>query len=217
MAGSKHHADQAEIEAELKASEHDKAIARLCEVIADYGLPIPVDFQKEFDGAKISGHLAARSPRTALSVVTWAVLLYRQPYRSWRRPRAEYRADALPAVRPVLVTARSGRAFLKPTSCWRPPAPHHPEQPFHDPSTKHPAERHKEPPHEPDQYRVCSDNCEHEQSPLIRLGGTNSNAPMAKLCRLKTVVRPADWPRRPRLATIRRNSVSLRFWLLRAM
>jgi hypothetical protein len=39
------------IEAELKASEHDKAIARFCEVIADYGLPIPVDFQKEFDGA----------------------------------------------------------------------------------------------------------------------------------------------------------------------
>jgi hypothetical protein len=39
------------IEAELKASEQDKAIARFCEVIADYGLPIPVDFQKEFDGA----------------------------------------------------------------------------------------------------------------------------------------------------------------------
>jgi len=39
------------IEAELAASEHDKAIARLCEVIADYGLPIPVDFQKEFYGA----------------------------------------------------------------------------------------------------------------------------------------------------------------------
>jgi hypothetical protein len=40
-----------ETEAELKASQHDKAIARFCEVIADYGLPIPVDFQKEFDGA----------------------------------------------------------------------------------------------------------------------------------------------------------------------
>jgi hypothetical protein len=40
-----------EIEAELKASEQDKAIARLCEVIADYGLPIPVDFRKELDGA----------------------------------------------------------------------------------------------------------------------------------------------------------------------
>jgi hypothetical protein len=40
-----------EIEAELKASERDKAIARFCEVIADYGLPIPTDFQKEFDSA----------------------------------------------------------------------------------------------------------------------------------------------------------------------
>ena len=40
-----------EIETELKASERDKAIARFCEVIADYGLPIPTDFQKEFDGA----------------------------------------------------------------------------------------------------------------------------------------------------------------------
>jgi hypothetical protein len=40
-----------EIEAELKASERDKAIVRFCEVIADYGLPIPTDFQKEFDGA----------------------------------------------------------------------------------------------------------------------------------------------------------------------
>jgi hypothetical protein len=39
------------IEAELKASEQDKAIARFCEVIADYGLPIPVEFQKEYDGA----------------------------------------------------------------------------------------------------------------------------------------------------------------------
>ena len=40
-----------EIEAELKASERDKAIARFCEVIADYRLPIPTDFQKEFDSA----------------------------------------------------------------------------------------------------------------------------------------------------------------------
>jgi hypothetical protein len=39
------------IEAEPNAGERDKAIARFCEVIADYGLPIPVDFQKEFDGA----------------------------------------------------------------------------------------------------------------------------------------------------------------------
>lgn len=38
-----------ENEAELKASERDKAISRFCEVIADYGLPIPTDFQKEFD------------------------------------------------------------------------------------------------------------------------------------------------------------------------
>ena len=39
------------IEAELKASEREQAIARFCEVIADYGLPIPLDFQKEFDSA----------------------------------------------------------------------------------------------------------------------------------------------------------------------
>jgi hypothetical protein len=32
-------------------SERDKAIARFCEVVADYGLPIPIDFQKGFDGA----------------------------------------------------------------------------------------------------------------------------------------------------------------------
>jgi hypothetical protein len=38
-------------ETELKASEREKAIARFCEVIADYGLPIPTDFQKEFDSA----------------------------------------------------------------------------------------------------------------------------------------------------------------------
>jgi hypothetical protein len=49
-----------EIEAELKA-EHDKAIARFCEVIADYGLPIPTEFQKEFDGA----NLAASTSRSA--------------------------------------------------------------------------------------------------------------------------------------------------------
>jgi len=39
------------IESELEASERDKAIARFCEVVADYGLPTPIDFQKEFDGA----------------------------------------------------------------------------------------------------------------------------------------------------------------------
>jgi hypothetical protein len=32
-------------------SERDKAIARFCEVVADYGLPIPIDFQKGFDGS----------------------------------------------------------------------------------------------------------------------------------------------------------------------
>ena len=31
-------------------NERDKAIASFCEVIADYGLPIPTEFQKEFDG-----------------------------------------------------------------------------------------------------------------------------------------------------------------------
>jgi hypothetical protein len=36
---------------ELEASERDKAIVRFCEVVADYGLPIPIDFQKGFDGA----------------------------------------------------------------------------------------------------------------------------------------------------------------------
>ena len=40
-----------EIEAELKA-ERDKAISRFCEVIADYGLPIPAEFQNEFDGTR---------------------------------------------------------------------------------------------------------------------------------------------------------------------
>ena len=50
-----------EIEAELKASERDKAIARFCEVTADYGLPIPTDFQKECDGA----NRAASSSRSA--------------------------------------------------------------------------------------------------------------------------------------------------------
>ena len=39
------------IASEFEASERDKAIARFCEVIADYGLPIPIEFQKEFDGA----------------------------------------------------------------------------------------------------------------------------------------------------------------------
>jgi hypothetical protein len=36
---------------ELEASERDKAIARFCEVVADYGLPTPIDFQTGFDGA----------------------------------------------------------------------------------------------------------------------------------------------------------------------
>jgi hypothetical protein len=39
------------IELELDVNERDKAIARFCEVVADYGLPIPIDFQKGFDGA----------------------------------------------------------------------------------------------------------------------------------------------------------------------
>jgi hypothetical protein len=37
------------IVSELEASERGKAIARFCEVVA--GLPTPIDFQKEFDGA----------------------------------------------------------------------------------------------------------------------------------------------------------------------
>ena len=53
-----------EIEAELKASERDKAIARFCEVIADYGLPIPTDLQKEFDGANRVD--SGRAPRPGL-------------------------------------------------------------------------------------------------------------------------------------------------------
>ena len=53
-----------EIDAELKASERDKAIARFCEVIADYGLPIPIEFQKEFDG--VSRTNSGRSPRPGL-------------------------------------------------------------------------------------------------------------------------------------------------------
>jgi len=55
-----------EIEAELKASEREKAIARFCEVIADYGLPIPTDFQKEFDSGSRAN--SGRSPRRAGSV-----------------------------------------------------------------------------------------------------------------------------------------------------
>jgi hypothetical protein len=53
-------------EAELKASERDKAIVRFCEVIADYGLPIPIDFQKEFDAANRAE--SGRSPRPGGSV-----------------------------------------------------------------------------------------------------------------------------------------------------
>jgi hypothetical protein len=55
-----------EIEAELKASEREKAIARFCEVIADYGLPIPTDFQKEFDGPNPSD--SCRAPRSGGSI-----------------------------------------------------------------------------------------------------------------------------------------------------
>ena len=33
------------IESELEVSERDKAIARFCEVVADYGLPIPIDLE----------------------------------------------------------------------------------------------------------------------------------------------------------------------------
>jgi hypothetical protein len=51
---------------------------------------------------------------------------------------------------------------LKLASCWGTPAPHHPKHPFHDPSPKHPAHGHKEPPHEPNQQRVCRYNLEHE-------------------------------------------------------
>jgi signal transduction histidine kinase len=54
------------IEAELKASERDKAVARYCEVIGDYGLPIPTDFQKEFDGPNRADN--GRSPRLGGSV-----------------------------------------------------------------------------------------------------------------------------------------------------
>jgi hypothetical protein len=57
-----------EIEAELKASERDRAIARFCEVIADYGLPIPIDFQKEFDGAnRADTSIAAHPDQSALA------------------------------------------------------------------------------------------------------------------------------------------------------
>jgi hypothetical protein len=42
--------------AELDASERDNAIARFCEVLADYGLPIPTDLQ-------ISQSIAEQSER----------------------------------------------------------------------------------------------------------------------------------------------------------
>jgi hypothetical protein len=39
------------IESENEANKRDTAIERFCEVIADYGLPTPIDFQERFDGA----------------------------------------------------------------------------------------------------------------------------------------------------------------------
>jgi hypothetical protein len=50
-----------EIEAELKASERDKAIARFCEVIADYGLPIPTDFDSALGASTNSPSLSDTS------------------------------------------------------------------------------------------------------------------------------------------------------------
>jgi hypothetical protein len=50
-----------EIEAELKASERDKTIARFCEVIADYGLPIPTDMQASQSTAEQSERRRAQS------------------------------------------------------------------------------------------------------------------------------------------------------------
>jgi hypothetical protein len=54
------------VESELEASERDKAIARFCEVIADYGLPIPIYFQKGFNDADRAD--SGRSPRTGGTV-----------------------------------------------------------------------------------------------------------------------------------------------------
>ena len=46
---------------ELNASERDKAIARFCEVIADYGLPIPTDLQSSQSVAEQSERRRAQS------------------------------------------------------------------------------------------------------------------------------------------------------------
>jgi hypothetical protein len=54
------------IESELEASERDKAIARFCEVVADYGLPTPIEFQTEFDGAnRVATSIPAHTDRSA--------------------------------------------------------------------------------------------------------------------------------------------------------
>jgi hypothetical protein len=46
---------------ELNASERNRAIARFCEVIADYGLPIPTDFQNSQSVAEQSETRPAKS------------------------------------------------------------------------------------------------------------------------------------------------------------
>ena len=46
---------------ELNASEREKAIARSCEVIADYGLPIPTDLQSSQSVAEQSERRRAQS------------------------------------------------------------------------------------------------------------------------------------------------------------
>jgi hypothetical protein len=46
---------------ELNASERDKAIARFCEVIADYGLPIPPELQNSQSVAEQSERRHAQS------------------------------------------------------------------------------------------------------------------------------------------------------------
>jgi hypothetical protein len=48
-------------QAELNASERDKVIARFCEVIADYGLPIPTDLQNSQSVAEQSEGRRAQS------------------------------------------------------------------------------------------------------------------------------------------------------------
>jgi hypothetical protein len=46
---------------ELNGSERDKAIARFCEVIADYGLPIPTDLQNSQSVAEQSERRGVQS------------------------------------------------------------------------------------------------------------------------------------------------------------